>query len=337
MANKKNLLIIGAMVVVTVLAFLLINFFSGKGSSSSPSEVTEENLQQEIIELEQNLLALEVIFDGKEEQIDQLDDLLQESYDRLASAEKNVEKLEDQLKELERRGKVDKQTIAKLRNQLNEKKTKINEEKLKAYKVEIDLLVRDNGMLTAVRDSLEIVQYQKDSLITEMRTQVEDCMTANTNTRPPVQVDEPPVVPGSNNTRASGFYAYNINPILFDKKGKILPRGSSAKDVERIEFKMDVEGVDPVPRGRQDIYIEIVAPGKSVITNQRDNGGSGGSFTIDGKQKIYTLKTYLNFQGKNARVSTEYLTGKSFPGGKSTVYIYCNNKKIGEKTIILST
>ena len=341
MANKKNLLIIGAMVVVTVLAFLLINFFSGKGTTSSPSEVTEENLQKEIVELEQNLLALEVIFDGKEEQIDQLDELLQESYDRLASAEQNVEKLEEQLNQLERQGKVDKQTIAKLRDELNKQKGKINDQKLKAYKKEIDLLVRDNGMLTAIRDSLEIVQYKKDSLITDMNKRFNDCLQAGGKSSTDIGRNIPtepstatPVV-DKTETREAGFYASNIEYQHLDKRNKAM-KFPSAKNLSEILIDFDVEGVN-VPPKVEWIYIVMTDPnGKEYVNENVGKANSGGKFRVNGISRTFTTKTRMEYSGKPQHIRTRFQVGDDFPNGQIKVFYYCDNKQIGKQQFFMS-
>ena len=59
---NKNFLIIGAMVLATVLAFLLISIFSKNNPAVNPGVVTEAALKEEILQLESNLLELELVF-----------------------------------------------------------------------------------------------------------------------------------------------------------------------------------------------------------------------------------------------------------------------------------
>lgn len=181
-------MIIAGMVVLTILAFLLINFFSGSGTD--PGETagpSKQALIEEIEELESSIVELEVVFQTLTIEEDMSKELLEikreeiQKFDqKVQEQRRKIEDLEAKLAEARRRGDVDKETIDKLQSQIEEAKTNIKTLDDNFTKQEIEFLYMENRKLTATVDSLE--RMKPDSLLAllgDVRAQLNDCGTAS--------------------------------------------------------------------------------------------------------------------------------------------------------------
>lgn len=335
---NKNFLIIGAMILATVLAFLLISIFSKNNPSINPGVVSEAALKKEILQLESNLLELELVFAEKDIQVDNFETLLDEKYVELDNMNKKVRSMEDKIDQLEREGKVDKATIASMREKIANAKGEI----VKNLKAEINLLVFDLGTLTQRGDSLK---EETDSL----KKSIDDCQTysnslvAAASTSPGRSVDteipQPPV-----ETRASGFYANNIKVGFLNAKSKAFNarKPKSIAKISKIEFSFDFEGVGEVSNGDKRLFI-VLRHKKGNTVVRKGYGDSGQKFSFNGTSLTSTKQVLANYTGRTQKAFFTFDVGDALsdaPGGDYTVSVYWNKsgadvKKIGEtKTFI---
>ncbi len=186
--RRKNTMIIAGMVVLTILAFLLINFFSGPGTD--PGETagpSKQALIEEIEELESSIVELEVVFTELNINQDMNESLLEEKRDEIKRFDQMVEeqkrKIEDlqaKLAEARRRGDVDQETIENLQAQIEEAQATVQKIDNEFTQQEIEFLYMENRKLTATVDSLE--RMKPDSLLEllgDVRAQLNDCGTAS--------------------------------------------------------------------------------------------------------------------------------------------------------------
>lgn len=320
---NKNFLIIGAMVLATVLAFLLISIFSKNNPAVNPGVVTEAALKEEILQLESNLLELELVFSEKDDQVENFETLLDEKYVELDNMSQKVSTLEEQIERLEREGKTDKRTIRELRERLSDARGKLVE----TYKAEIDLLVFDLGTLTRTQDSLKDVATKKQSAFDSLKNVYDDCQAtagmAVTSPSPPIETP----TPASVTERPAGFYASNFRFRAVDQKGGSAMKRNSIqkKKTTKLFVEFDFEGID-MSSGSRTVHI-VLKPtrGDGPTIYNAGTQNSGRKFTSNGRELISTLEVQSNFQGNTMRVQGEFNAGESIKnakGGPYTVFVY---------------
>jgi len=290
---NKNFLIIGAMILATVLAFLLISVFSKNNPKINPGVVTEAALKEEILQLESNLLELELVFGEKDLQVENFETLLDEKYVELDNMTNKVRQMEEKIDQLEREGKVDKATIREMREKLAEAKGKIVDN----LKAEINLLVFDLGSLTRRGDSLK---RESDSL----KSAYNDCQSyansvASTSTAPPINTDPDPIIPVAN-TRADGFYAENIKVDFLDNKDKNVKtnRPNTKDKIETIDFTFDFEGVGDVSLGDKRLFLVLKHKQSGQTVVREGYGDSGQPFRYKGQTLISTFRVLPKYTGR---------------------------------------
>lgn len=188
--RKKNTMIIGGMVVLTILAFLLINFFSGPntpvGENNGP---TKDDLIYEIEELESSILELEVVFQSMQYTENINTDLLEQKRDEINTFTQKIEDLEKKIAQMEQSKTVDRSTINRLKEQLAELKKKKQAIEDDFTKQEVEYLYMDNKKLLAMKDSFEraltkpdSVLQLKDDEIAQLKADLMDCGSSPTQT-----------------------------------------------------------------------------------------------------------------------------------------------------------
>jgi hypothetical protein len=318
---NRNVLIIGGLIVATIIAFLLINAFSGSGTDD-PNAPTLENFEREILQLESNILEMEVLYAEKENEVSDIKSLLEEKYDQ-------INFLEQQLEKLEASGQADKETIERLRNQLARAKANLTD----LYKQQIDVLVADNGLLTQVMDSLLLVVQTRDSSLSMLNSDLtayqqalKDC---GGDTPAPVENRSPP--PTAN--RQPGFRAFDFS--YFNVRGgeEIKTKTPSVDELETLKICVQIEGYQ-VDNQEYSFYLLMRKPSGETFHN---TASASGTFSLNGSNAYFTAKSIFNYQGRTGEVC--FLISpddreKFIPGGNN-IFIYSDEKMIGSKPLIL--
>lgn len=312
--SNRNYIILGALALLTILAFGLIYYF-GDDNASADDLPSEENLRQEILDLESNILEMELVFEEKDYTLDQKERLLEEKYDQINA-------LTQQIEELERQGKVDKQTIRELREKLGDARTVL----LDKFKQEIDILVIDNSRLTRVMDSMLQIIATNDSLIEvvyqermELEAQVEECQESAGGTAP--------------TTVRNGFAAENIR--FFSKKGNNESPGKlfQVRDIESLKVTFDLVGYGNAPNGNQAIHMVLID--KSGRTYM--DPGSSGRWVFNGQEKAYSMKAVASYLGSKQEISQVFSPGEEgFLNGPNRLEVYANGNLIGQAQFLIA-
>ena len=323
MKANKNLLIIGGMILLTIIAFLLISYFSGPSGGRPDAEVIQE-LTEEISDLESSLLEVEVILQEVGGDLDQKKTLLDEKYDEI-----NI--LTEKLEELRKEGKVDKQTIQNLQQRIADAKNKLfDASQIEAYKKEIDLLVIDNSKVTRMVDSMKILMERYDSTFSalhqenaEYRVQLADCGTV-------VEPITEPVIETNSGEDWTGFRASNFN--IF-KNNETSPTGNMVKgsDLEKLKIQFSVEG-NNVDKGERNVFVVF----ENFLTKETffSRNTKGGNFQLsNGTSKLASAKAVLKYNGNKETISVQLLQDEEgqFKTGAFNAVVYCDGEMIGMK------
>jgi hypothetical protein len=319
---NRNVLIIGGLAVATIIAFLLINAFSGNGSAD-PNAPTAENLNREILELESNILEMEVLYAEKENEVSDIKSLLEEKYDQ-------INFLEQQLEKLASSGQADKETIERLRNQLARTKASLTD----LYKQQIDVLVADNGLLTQAMDSLLLLVENRDSSLsllsadlTAYQQALKDC---GGNEPPPVTVNTTP--PPAN--RQPGFHILSVSFFNIKDGTETKSKVVSLDELGALKIQVDIEGYQ-VDNGEYNFYLVLSKPSGDTFYNPASNSGT---FNLNGRTARYTTKAIFNYQGRVEKISFPVNPDeqeKLDQNGRYTANIYAGEKLIGSGSLVV--
>lgn len=322
-------MIIGGLVLLTILAFLLINFFSGPnnpgGINSTP---TVAAMNEEIMDLEGTILELEIIFRDKDLELEDKNRLLEEKYTELNFMSQKIE-------ELEREGKVDKATINTLKGRLAEAKASLldtyqNEE----YQAEINVLVADNSYMAQFNDSLEIIMDTKDSTIQALQKAINDCDESNRgaghfseSTPKTIETPKIPIL------RAKDMVFKNVqknkSPEVFTKIKR--------KDLETLNVCFTLEGNEYVPTGEKQVYV-VIKDVKNGKTYSNPGRSYSGIFYVNGKETAYSSKAIVKYnQGKISAICAEYSQpeNEDFDKTRLIIDLYCEEKVIGSTSFLV--
>lgn len=325
MKANKNLLIIGGMVLLTIIAFLLIGYFSGPSGSRTDADVIQE-LTQELEDLESSLLEVEVVLTEVDRDLGQKKDLLDQKYDE-------INFLTQKLEELEKQGNVDKATIRDLKQKLDEAKGKLYDaSQIEVYKKEIDLLVIDNSTTTRRIDSMVLLMERYDSVFIvinqetqTVRQQLADC-GGRTNT---TQTNTDPIPTTNPEDNWKGFRATNFR---FYRNNDNTPASTQIKGegLEKLKIQFDIEGKD-VANGDKDIYLVF----ENFLTRETffSKNTKGGNFTFNGVSKVSSAKSILKYNGSNSVLSIQLEQDEDgqFKTGAYNVSVYCQGELIGQR------
>lgn len=317
MANtsNRNYYILGGLGLATIVAFLLINFFSDSGSRSS-NDPPVELLEKEILELESSMLEMEIIMMDNENETADLQGLLEEKYDQITF-------MEQQIEEMEREGKVDKATIRDLRGKLAKSKTVL----IERYKIQINELVKDNFDLVRTLDSTSLVELRRDSMYEakydSLLALLNDCGQQTTRTvEPPKLEDSVPIL------RAVSFSFESKSSE--NSKTKNFKGNVKSKDLHTIYFKFQLKGNELVKNSKKVLYVALEDPNGKTYSNRPL---FGGAVLVSGREIVYSREADVEYiDGQPNEVSAEFTFAnkKDITLGRHIVRVYHEGLEIGQ-------
>ena len=134
MKYQRQLLIVGAMFFSTLIAFLLIDTFTGDRDTA---KAYAEKLEKEINDLNSSIAEYRANTAEASSSLEITQLLLGEKHDELEHMNQQVRELEANIAKLEKEGKTQRRTILAMKAKLAE----VKEVLVQTYKAEINLLV----------------------------------------------------------------------------------------------------------------------------------------------------------------------------------------------------
>ncbi|RMG69734.1 MAG: hypothetical protein D6722_09640 [Bacteroidetes bacterium] len=320
--SNRNYYILGALAILTIIAFLLINYFSGRNQSETMAP-TVENLNEEILQLESSLLELELVVQDQEMETSDLRQLLQEKYDQITFMEQRIE-------ELEQKGQVDEATIARLRQRVEtfRQTTQLYER----YKIEINELVIDNNRMARIIDT--VVPNLQQALIDCQDGRGVDPGLLQENISPTNEVPTEEMVPV---LRADNF-------VFTAQKGRKETEFTStptatgrvkSKDLENLEVCFDLIGNALVDNFEDRLFLRVENPDGEPYRNRE---GKHGLITVNGIEKVYTtfgIANYRKNQVQQLCIPVMLEDGQNFVTGFQTVRVYYQGKELGQVRFLI--
>lgn len=326
--NRNYLIVIG-LGIATILAFLLINYFSQSNSIGEESEELEI-IRQEMESLDNAILELEIINETQDMLNGNLKNLLNEKYTQLNQMEEKIQNMESKVKELEQKGQLDEQTIDDLKQKLIESKGKL----IEVYKKEINVLVYENAKITAAMDSAVMEVNNSDSLILALTRENETFEKALLDCNDADKIEDIPM-PEVAKLEAVNFEFTSIpknansgskTVLQYDKRNRL-----DFNKLERLNICFSLEGNKLVPSGNKKIYLFLTNPFNETYTSKNLSGQT----LKDGVTAKYTRASEVNYQQSTGKynVCMDFIpSGESkFNLGRHRVEIVYGGKVIGVK------
>ncbi len=295
--TSRIVLIVVGVLVLSALAYFTTKYFSEKQQSEVYlSEI--KNLNAEVLELEEKILNFEVALEDKNLDLSEKDKLLEEKYMEL-------EAVVGRLAQAKQNSKADQAKIRRLENKVQELQNFVDQ-----YRAEIEYLQAENQALTGQVDSLN---SQANVLQQENRT----LKASNIQTQ--MELDQTRQI--AEVLRASSFDFYNVKKNGKEEKSEEFRRNRLKN------FKVCFTILEnPLARkGPRELFMVYENPEGTINTNF--NGGFSGSFTHNGKNKDYTAKVRINFDGISQEVCIPYTPedDKKWEKGQQYVSVYTDD------------
>jgi len=342
---NRNYIIVIALGIATLIAFLLLNYFAKPNVSGDSSEEVER-LREELEHVDQQVLEFELITQTQEEALKSQSALLEDKYvqikkydDQLQEYEQQIENMKSKVDDMERKGSLDAEEIEKLRAKIRKAQTtvgKASSNLADAYRSQVNVLVADLQDVTRGMDSVVMEVNSGDSIILALTRENErfkksliDCNGAKTMAE--VDVPKFPIL------SAESFKFYSIeaggsNPrVLQQASASTKPRLEQDK-LQRLNICFNLKGNELVPSGQKKLYLFL----KTKRGKQYRSNKMSGSTLKDGRNVSYTRSNEVTYQKSTGiyQVCMDYIpdAGDKFSLGEHKVEIVYDGEVIGNST-----
>ncbi len=307
----KILLVLAGLLFMSGVAYLGVEYFN-KDNLIKVQSVEIDQLEGELLEIENNLNHLEIIYDDRQEEIDVTNELLEQSYAR-------VKKYEEVIERLKREGKIDKRKISELETILARLKGDLSER----YKTELDRVYQDNQKQKSILDTM----IKKDQ---ERRQQY-----AEETNRLRNEVDSLRRVVGKNQKYMNMVNKLTVaNFKFFNKKisnGKV-EAGYQFKhsDLEVLQVRFDILESYAAEAKLYQLYMIIRSPDGFILANPEE--GYGGNESIQGQMKTVSNEAPVNYTKTKESVTIDFKlpTSETWTEGLYKVQIMHEGDILGE-------
>lgn len=204
------------------------------------------------------------------------------------------------LEELERTKATDAAEIKRLKAEIASLR-----EVLKSYIVQVDSLNRLN-------QSLSEENTQIKAQVAEQSTQISTLSTERNQLKDKVNI--------AAQLDATGFWVTPKN-----KKSKDTQK---VKDVKKLAFGFTIVKNVTAQNGQRIIYARILKPDNSVM-------GQKGTFAYENTQLEYTEKKYIDYTGKEEKVTMYSDVTEFLEAGTYKLFVFCDKQMIGQTSFTL--
>jgi len=337
MKYQRQLLIVGAMFFSTLIAFLLIDTFTGDRDTA---KAYAEKLEKEINDLNSSIAEYRANTAETNSSLEITQLLLGEKHDELEHMNQQVRELEANIAKLEKDGKTQRRTILAMKAKL----ANVKEVLVQTYKAEINLLVGDLGELMRESEDMKLEKEQLQSTLKSIQSLYEECSNEKLEEQPSLDVDS---VKQDN----FGFFALDLKVEGVDENGKSSMKGPTIRRKATKEFLFTFDfGYAKYEKGKQpEFNIEVPSSEKKVhdlyivLRTKRgfdtvyhpSNANSGVKFMYEGKEMISSLHIKANYQGGKTPVKAILPKDNInlLRGGPYAVFVYRGTEE-GETEII---
>ncbi|MCC5920389.1 MAG: chromosome segregation protein SMC [Cyclobacteriaceae bacterium] len=280
------------LVLLAVVGFFLYQQWQDKTQVQSKLSATED-------ELEDTYLKLERVGDELELKIEEIRKLGGD-VEELLQAKDQLEKEKSQLR----------RSASLAQNRYDEIKDKVEgyEELLKKKDRDIAKLEELNKKLADENTDLRGVKNQLTDSLREVRS-------TKRNLEDKVSI-------------ASRLKATNFEIIAINSRGRERDGGEYRnRHIDKLRIGFSIMDNPVAPIEGKDLFLRVIEPGGEVIF---DVSKGSGSFTVEGKERFYTLKKEILFDNSGQKISFDYEKGDDYESGDHTVEVYTEDYLMGK-------
>ncbi len=188
------------------------------------------------------------------------------------------------------------------------------------------LIASLNGDLEGYKNQIEVLQGEKIQLTQEKQyvVQERDRVRRDYDSATVVIKEKEDMLNVGSTLLASNFNITGIN-----EKGDREKTTSTAKRVEKLRIRFDLNENMIAQSGTKEIFVCITAPDGTPVAVEAL--GSGTFSTRDGQQKFYTQKLDVDYtQNKKRTVTFDWKQNTNFATGNYRIEVFNNGFKVGE-------
>lgn len=296
LASRKTLLIGGSILALLLIALLTWLYIS-RGNEIDNLLTLNDQMEVEIQDLEQELSTMESSIQNKDIEMDKKDALLEEK-------SKEVDDLKKQIFKLVAAGKLSEEKAMEQQGKIDQLTYYIRK-----YQNEIAVLKEENELL---RNQVASVEGERDSIknkYSEARDQ---------NTVYQVKIEGAAILKMS---------SFSFTSVKRNGKEQETATEFKADKIEKLKICGQIGENSLTQKGKKEIFL--------LIKNPDGSTQSGGTFEINKKQMVYTLKTTTDYQGNAAKVCFDWNSPGGLSKGEYLVRVFTDGYEIGSSRFTL--
>lgn len=294
--SKKTWVLAGGLIALIVIVILTFLYFQNKEAINDLLTIKEQ-MEVEITDLEQELSTMESAIMDKDVEMDKKDAIIQEKSEE-------VEKLKKQIFKLVAAGKLSEEKAMEQQGKIDQLTYYIRK-----YQNEISNLKAENEEL---KYKVASIEGERDSIKTKY-SQAKD-----QNTIYQVKIEGAAILSATE---------FSFIPVKRNGKEQDSDSEFKANKIEKLKICARISENSLTKKGMKDFYLVIKNPDGSVQ--------SGGTFELNKKQTVYTLKTGLDYQGKSTRLCYDWTAPSNLSKGQYQVMIFTDGYEAGSGTFTL--
>lgn len=299
-SGKKTSQILYWVIIVALLATCIF-LFMGKNEMSQKYDQLSHDSGVKIDSLNQDRKSLQADFDAASAKIDQLTSQNTKLDSALQGQNAELSKLRNQIAGMLKKDKLDKKQLAEARAKID-----ALTDKTKQYEERIRQLEKENGEL---KQENQVVTHQRDSTTNQVVTIKKIASALN-----------------ADNIR--------MEPIHKKRNGKE-KETKKAKRVDVLRIKFDIIENHIAESGTKQMYLRIIAPDKSILSNPTN--GSGMFSTSAGNQLSYSVEKDINLVKEQPvkDIDVDWNQEGDYQRGIYSIEIYSEGYMVGTGNVTL--
>ena len=307
--DRKGLLL-AALAILALLNVVLIYFIYQEREKNKKQETVIAAKTDELVSTRMKLDSISVQLDAKIAEIQQLGGKV----DSLVALKAELEKDRNALKNASKTASFDankyKQKIANYESVLAQKDQEITKlkEELGVATVQNQELTQKVGGLETEKVNLQKTHEEEVSTLSEKNKELAQKVTI-----------------------ASALKAQNIAVNAITARGKEKDGGSyRARRIDKLKIDFDLASNPISQNGSREVFIRVLDPEGAILS---DMATGSGTFTVNGKEMVYTTKQDIEYNNDGTTASVIYSRGgQTLKKGEHTIEIYSEGFRIGTGT-----
>lgn len=288
-------------VIIAILLGACIFLFMGKNEMTQKFDQLSKDSQTKIDSMKTDRASLQSDFDAASAKIDQLTTQNTKLNGDLEERKAEIEKIQAQIKTILKKENADKNELKKARDMINRLT-----DKTKQYEERIAQLEKEN---TNLKNENQVVTKERDSTVSQV-----------------IAIKKIGSALNADNIR--------MEPIHKRKNGKE-KETKKAKKVDVLRIKFDIIENHIAESGTKQLYIRMIAPDKTILSNPTN--GSGMFSSSNNSQLSYSVEKDINLVKEQPvkDITVDWNQDGDYQRGVYAIEIYSEGYVVGTGNVTL--